>query len=77
MLFSVFVRSKVAFNESVRTTYHTPIIQLLHCSELAVNWKNSEDVKIVDMKCYLMLLNARFIAFTISEILRENQEREE
>ena len=29
------------------------------------------------MKSYLMLQNAKFIAFTISELLRENQQGEE
>ena len=46
VLFLVFVRKKVNINENVSTTDHTLGIRLLDCSDLAINWKTDNDIKI-------------------------------
>ena len=44
VLFSVFVREKVAFNKNVSFTDYASGIQLPSCPKLAVNCKNNNDV---------------------------------
>ena len=46
VLFSVFVRWKVTFNENVSFTDHTYRVRLLDCSKFTLNQKNDNSVKI-------------------------------
>ena len=49
VLFSVFVRYKVTFNENISLTDYQSGIRLSHCSRLAVNWKNTMTSQSSDM----------------------------
>ena len=49
VLFSVFVRQKVAVNEYVSFTDYTSGLRLPHCSKMAINPTNDNDVTNIDI----------------------------
>ena len=65
VLFSVFVRYKVAIDENMSFTDYVSGIRLPECSKLAINWKNDNDVTLFwhDVtvrffwRCFVSLMN--------------------
>ena len=63
VMFSVFVKCKVTFNESASFTNHVSGIQLPDCSKLAINWKNDNDLIIFWHRQFVLRCRVSLLKF--------------